>query len=111
MNERGLSSGIQLALLLPVAFGIFLGVLQWALMLWAEAGMRGVATEFAWQVASHRAAGHEQVKVEGVSNLDVDIRRGTHNALVTVRGDALRVLPFVDTHVVQSVQVPTERLS
>lgn len=111
MSERGISNGVQVALLLPLAFGIFLGVLQWALLLWAEAGLRGLAADLGWQAASHGAAGTEQVTVAGVSNLAVDVRRGPRLTVVTASGDAVRVLPFVDTRVMQSLEVPTERLS
>lgn len=111
MNERGLSGGVQLVLLLPLAFGIFLAVLQWALLLWAEAGARGVASDLAWQAASHQARGREQVVVAGVNNLSVDIHRSSTDAVVTVRGEAVRLLPFVDVGVHQSIRVPVERLS
>ncbi|MDO5066236.1 MAG: hypothetical protein Q4D96_03010 [Propionibacteriaceae bacterium] len=100
-----------MALLLPLAFGILLGVLQWALLLWAEAGLRGMASDLAWRTASHQASGRESVQVDGVSNLEVDVQRDSHIVRVTVSGEAVRLLPFVETRIVQSARVPTERLS
>ena len=45
--DRGLSGSVQLAVLLPFALGIFLLLLQWSLVTWAEATALAAAQEAA----------------------------------------------------------------
>lgn len=110
MAERGLSNGVQAALLLPLAFSVLLGLLQWSLLLWAEAGARGAAGDIAWDAASLGARGTRRVSVDGLTSPEVDVRQDGTHTVVTVSGEAIRVVPFVDVSVAQKVRVPTERL-
>ncbi len=110
MGERGLSSSVQVALLLPVAFTVLLGLLQWSFLLWAEAEARGIASNTAWDAASIGGRYEKAGNTAALRDVSVDVERGEQVTVAIVSGHALRLLPGIDLTVRQRAEVPSERV-
>ncbi|GAB3821661.1 hypothetical protein GCM10028820_30600 [Tessaracoccus terricola] len=117
-NERGLSSGVQVAVLFPVAFSVLLLALQWAFVSWADATALAAAQDGARAAAGFRgsAAAGDRVALDAADNgsltqLAVDVERGGAHTVVTVSGRAVSVVPGWAPLVTKSAEVPTERLT
>ncbi|MGO1383935.1 MAG: hypothetical protein ACTHWA_11705 [Arachnia sp.] len=117
-DQRGLSNGVQVTLLFPIAFGVLLLTLQWALMAWAGASALAAAQDGARTsaVISGTASAGESVAKQAASNgslenVEVDASRGAIRTTVTVRGTAPSLIPGLRPTVSKTAEVPTERLS
>ena len=105
-GERG-SASIQMVLLLPALFAVMFLGLQAALSYHARTIALAAATEGA------RAAGSYLADTGGdaLTGAVVTARRTATTATVTVRGDALSVLPGFTPGVAASASVAVERLT
>ena len=99
LAERGLSGSVQLALLLPFALGIFLLLLQWSLVTWAEATALAAAQETARAAAvidgseqEGRSAGSKAAGNGSLTGVTVAVDRGPERTTATVTGNAVVVL-------------------
>lgn len=117
-DERGLTGGVQVTLLLPFAFGILLLTFQWALMSWgsstalaaAQDGARAAAA--AGAVRSDGVAAASAASANGsLKDVSISVERGPLHTTVTVTGHANSVLPGWASAVQKSVRRPTERLT
>lgn len=117
-NERGLSSGVQVAVLFPVAFTVLLLALQWAFVSWAEATALAAAQDGARVAAGfqgssdsgHRAAG-QAADNGSLAGVAVTVDRGPASTTVTVSGTAVSVVPGWAPPVSRTAEFPTERLT
>lgn len=116
-DERGLSNSAQLTLLFPLAFVVFLAVLQWAMVSWAHASALAAAQDGAAVAAAFdgsQAAGHEAASLAAgngsMASFDIEVARGARHTVVTVRGTAHTLLPDLLGAVEETVTRPTERL-
>ena len=115
-GERGLSNSVQVAILLPLTLGIFLGLLQWSLNAWATATALASAQQAATvasAIGSSAEAGREaaaDVHSNGsLSEVEVAVTRGARETTATVSGRPPTVLwPSVVT---RTAVVATERLT
>lgn len=117
-NQRGLSSGVQVAVLFPVAFSVLLLALQWAFVSWADATALAAAQDGARVAAGFQgsaAAGNQMATAAAdngsLTTVDVDVERGAERTSVTVSGRAVSVVPGWAPLVTKSAEVPTERLT
>ncbi len=117
-NQRGLSNGVQLTLLFPLAFAVLLLSLQWALVAWAGASALAAAQDGARATAviNGSSAAGESVAREAATNgslenVQVLVSRGATRTTVTVRGNSPSLLPGVTPAVSKTAEVPTERLT
>lgn len=117
-DQRGLSSGVQLTLLFPLAFGVLLLTLQWAMVSWAESSALAAAQDGARVTAalSGSVTAGESVALGAASNgsledIRVTVTRGASSTTVTVTGSAPSLLPGYRPQVSRSSEVPTERLT
>ncbi len=117
-DQRGLSNGVQLTLLFPLAFGVLLLTLQWALLAWSDASALAAAQDGARAsaVINGSAAAGESVAREAadngsLENVEVLVSRGGTRTTVTVWGTAPTLLPGVRPAVSKTAEVPTERLT
>lgn len=117
-DQRGLSNGVQLTLLFPVAFAVLLLTLQWALVAWADASALAAAQDGARvsAVINGSSAAGESVAREAASNgslenIEVLVSKGTILTTVTVRGTSPSLFPGVRPAVHKTAEVPTERLT
>ncbi len=117
-DQRGLSNGLQLALLFPVAFGVLLLTLQWAMVAWADASALAAAQDGArvTAVLNGSVAAGESVALEAadngsLENIGVLVSRGATRTTVTVSGTSPSLLPGVRPAVSKTAHVPTERLT
>lgn len=115
-NERGMSGSVQVSLLLPVALGIFLLLLQWSLVAWADATALAAAQQGAASAAAlggDRLEGQaEAAAVAGngaLSGVTVRVERGSRQTRATVSGRAVSLI--WPREVSQTVVVTTERLT
>jgi Flp pilus assembly protein TadG len=120
-GERG-SASVQLAVLLPVMFGVMFLGLQAALVYHARTVAVAAATEGARAAAAeHGTAGDGATAAAGfladaggadvLEHATVSADRSTASATVTVTGAALTVLPGWHPHIEQSATLPTERIT
>ena len=117
-NERGLSGSVQVTLLLPLVFGIFLLALQWAMMSWAQATAHAAAQDAARAAAmagSSVTVGNTVAR-EATSNGSLEdvsstVHRGAAETSAVVTGKALVVVPFFPTDIHAEATAPTERLT
>lgn len=116
-DERGLSNSVQVTVLFPLAFIVFLAVVQWALVSWANASALAAAQDGAAVAAAFdgsEASGHETAALAAdngsMASFSVDVERGPQHTTVTVRGVAHTLLPDLLGTVEKSVTRPTERL-
>ncbi|MFT3886721.1 MAG: hypothetical protein QM713_00950 [Arachnia sp.] len=98
-SERGLSGSVQLALLLPLALGVFFLLLQWSFTSWAEATALAAAQESAavaaaldGSEAAGRKAGAEAADTGALSRVTVTVDRGPRHTTATVTGRPVFVL-------------------
>lgn len=117
-SERGLSTGVQVALLFPLAFGVLLLALQWAMLSWAEATALAAAQDGARVAAGFNGSpGHGSTTAASaadngsLSDVQVAVERGPARTTVTVTGSAVSVLPGLVPQVSKSAELPTERLT
>ena len=115
-NERGVSNSLQFVLLLPLAFGVFLLVLQWGLVFWADATALAAAQEGAavaavldGSVADGNDAALEAAGNGSLSGVMVEIERGARETTATVTGEAVSVL--WPRSITKTVVVITERIT
>lgn len=115
-DERGLSNSVQAALLFPVGLGIFLALLQWGLVAWAEssamsAAQQGaaVAARYGSTVGEGRASALTAADNGSLSAVSVEVHRGARQTTATVQGRAVTVLWPRD--VAKTVVVATERVT
>jgi Flp pilus assembly protein TadG len=120
-GERG-SASVQLAVLLPVMFGVMFLGLQAALVYHARTVAVAAATEGARAAAAeHGTAGDGATAAAGfladaggadvLERSAVTANRAAGAATVTVTGTALTVLPGWHPHIEQSATLPTERIT
>ncbi len=114
--DRGLSGSVQLAVLLPFALGIFLLLLQWSLVTWAEATALAAAQEAARTTAVHdgsegagRGAGADVAGNGSLTGVHVVVDRGPRRTTATVTGTAVVVL--WPRAVSQTASAATERVT
>lgn len=117
-DQRGLSNGVQLTLLFPVAFGVLLLTLQWALLAWSDASALAAAQDGArvsallnGSVAAGESVAREAAANGSLENIEVIVLRDATRTTVTVRGTSPSLLPGVTNAVHKTVDVPTERLT
>lgn len=117
-NERGLSGSVQLSLLLPLAIGVFLLALQWAMVSWATTTAHAAAQDAARAAAAHDASASDgrRVAIEAAENgslsgVTATVDRAAFTTTATVRGQALTVVPLFPTTIEATANVPTERLT
>ncbi|GAA4901964.1 hypothetical protein GCM10025789_20750 [Tessaracoccus lubricantis] len=115
-DERGLSNSIQTTLLFPLGLALFLGLLQWALVSWAQATAIAAAQQGASVAAVHGATAGEgrHAALEAAANgsmtgVAVAVERGAAHTTATVTGRAVVVV--WPREVSGSVMVPTERVT
>lgn len=115
-DERGMSSSVQAALLLPLAIGLLVGLVQWALVAWAEstalaAAQQGAAVAAA-EGSSEGAGEAAALEVAGngsLSGATATVRDGGRHTTATVTGRAVVVLwPF---EVSKTMVATTERVT
>jgi len=115
-SQRGLSGSVQVTLLLPVALGIFLLLLQWSLVSWADATALAAAQQGA-AVSARLDGSEEQGAAEArevagngaLGPVSVAVDRGPFSTSVTVKGPARAIL--WGRSVSRTVTVPTERIT
>lgn len=115
-DERGLSNSVQVAVLFPLGLGVFLALLQWALIVWAESSAIAAAQQgasVAAQLGSTEAEGR-QAALEAADNgslheVSATIERGPRVTSATVTGRAVVVL--WPREVSKTVILTTERVS
>ena len=116
-NERGLSNGVQLTLLFPLAFSVLLLTLQWALTSWASATALAAAQDGARQGAMHPDFNSvQEIATTSAGNgsltgLSVEITIGSRHTQVTVTGNAVSVIPGWQTQVSETASRPAERVT
>lgn len=115
-NQRGMSESVQLAVLFPLLFGIFLLLLQWAFVAWAESTALAAAQESAAAAALYgageadgRAAAQRVLDNGAVGSPSISIDRGVTQTQAVVRGTAALVLfPY---EIVAEAAAPVERVT
>ncbi|MDO5736305.1 MAG: pilus assembly protein [Propionibacteriaceae bacterium] len=117
-DQRGLNNGVQYALLFPVALGILLLTLQWAMVSWADSTALAAAQDGARvaALANGSAVAGESIALDAAQNgslngVAVAITRGATRTSVTVTGSATSVLPGFAPQVSKTAEVATERLT
>lgn len=117
-DDRGLSNSVQLSLLFPLAFGVLLLTMQWAMVAWADATALAAAQDAARHAAARggTAAAGQRVGTAAAANgsmehVRVAVERGALRTSVSVTGSAQSVIPGFSPSIVKTVDVPTERLT
>lgn len=117
-DQRGISNGVQVTLLFPVAFGVLLLTLQWAMISWAHATALAAAQDGArvaavlhGSAAAGESAAREATENGALGHVSVVVLRGSTRTSVTLTGSAMSVLPGYTPTVVTTAEVPTERLT
>jgi len=115
-DERGLSTSVQAALLFPFALGLFLALLQWGLVAWAESSALAAAQQGASVAARLDAAAVEgHAAALGVADngsltsVTAHVERGARETRATVTGRAVVVL--WPREVSKTIVVNTERVT
>lgn len=109
---------MQVTLLFPVAFGILLLTLQWAMVSWAGATALAAAQDGARAAAllnGSETVG-ESLAREATANgsldgVEVGISRGAVRTTATVTGTAPSVLPGYTPAIRKTAEAPTQRLT
>lgn len=117
-GDRGLSGGVQLTLLFPLAFTMLMLTLQWGLSAWADAtalaaaqdGAR-VAAALGGNVDGGLTTARQAAANGALTDVNVEVERGMRHTTVTVMGRALAVIPGWNPEVNKTVRTPTERLT
>ncbi|MDO5677389.1 MAG: TadE/TadG family type IV pilus assembly protein [Propionibacteriaceae bacterium] len=114
--ERGLSNSVQAAVLFPLGLAIFLGLVQWALVAWAEstavaAAQQGaaVAARFEASGADGQAAALSAAGNGSLESVTVQVSRGASQTTATVSGRCVVVLWPME--ISKTVVVSTERVT
>lgn len=117
-GQRGLSSSVQVTLLFPLAFGVLLLALQWALVSWAQATALAAAQDGARIVSGVHGTpdGGTTAAVDAASNGSMSgvgavVTRTATDAAVTVNGQALSVVPGWSPRISQTATRPVERVT
>ena len=117
-DERGLSGSVQVTLLLPLVFGIFMLTLQWAMTFWAQTTAHAAAEDAARAAAAYGGTEDDglQAASEGTGNGSLqDVSATVHRRATTtsaaVSGRALTVVPFFPTQIHAEATAPTERIT
>ncbi|MCG6566484.1 TadE/TadG family type IV pilus assembly protein [Tessaracoccus sp. ZS01] len=115
-DERGLSNSVQAALLLPVGLGLFLALLQWAMVSWAEGSAIAAAQQGASVAAVEgatagegRAAALQAASNGSLTGIAAEVTRGARLTTATVTGRAVVVVWPRD--ISRTVVVTTERVT
>ncbi|MBB1509216.1 TadE/TadG family type IV pilus assembly protein [Tessaracoccus sp. MC1756] len=115
-DERGLSNSVQAALLFPVGLGLFLALLQWAMVSWAEGSAIAAAQQGASVAAVEgntagegRAAALQAAANGSLTGVTADVTRGARLTTATVTGRAVVVVWPRD--ISRTVVVTTERVT
>ncbi|MHA7860523.1 TadE/TadG family type IV pilus assembly protein [Tessaracoccus sp. Y36] len=115
-DERGLSNSVQAALLLPVGLGLFLALLQWAMVSWAEGSAIAAAQQGASVAAVEgatagegRAAALQAASNGSLTGIAAEVTRGARLTTATVTGRAVVVVWPWD--ISRTVVVTTERVT
>ncbi len=118
LDQRGLSNGAQLTLLFPLAFGILLLTLQWAMVSWADASALAAAQDGARVAAAvngsasaGESAARDAANNGSLASVSVEVHRNATRTAVTVSASAPSVIPGFHPVVRKSAEVPTERLT
>lgn len=117
-DERGLSGGVQLTLLFPLAFVVLLLGLQWALSSWAEAtalaaaqdGARAVAG-FGGDTSQARQVAQSAAQNGSLNDVTVEVSRDATRVVVVVEGNPISVVPGWTPTITRSAHAPVERIT
>ena len=111
-----MSGSVQAAILLPVALGIFLLLVQWSMLAWADAVALAAAEHGAAVTAVQggtesdgRRAAQDAAGGGALADVRVAVSRGPGSSTVTVSGASNAVL--WPGRVSRTVVVPNERLT
>lgn len=111
-----MSGSVQVAVLLPVAIGVFLLLLQWSLVAWADATALAAAQQGAAvtsRLDGDRSAGISEAAAAAdngsLNEVTVSVHRGAGRTTATVSGRAISLL--WPREVSRTVVVPNERLT
>lgn len=118
MRERGLSNGVQFALIFPAVLALFFVALQWAMFAWASTIALAAAQDGAREAAAYsateadgRAAASKTLTSDVLQDPSVTVNRGARTTTVSVSGHAISVFGFDFLNINKTVTVQTERLS
>lgn len=117
-TQRGLSTSVQAALILPAIFSLLLLGLQWALYSWASSTALGAAQEGARSAAAYQATiqdglhtANAAINRQALLEAQVSGKRTGSTVTVVVTGRSLSVLPYLSAAITKSVQLPVERIT
>lgn len=117
-RQRGLSNGVQFALIFPGVLAMFFFGLQWSMHAWASSIALASAQDGARAAAAYdgtEADGSEAAAKAITGDILQDpvvvVDRGATTTTVTVTGSALSIFGLPFPTVEKSVAVPTERLT
>ena len=115
-DERGLSNSVQAALLFPLGLMLLLGLMQWALVAWADSSAMAAAQQGAAVAARYgstagegRSAALAAADNGSLQAVSADGRRGPRETTATVRGRAVVVL--WPREITKTVVLPSERVT
>ena len=116
MDQRGMSGSVQTVIVLPVALGLFLLLLQWSLVGWADATALAAAQQGAAvgapvgaSVADVEAAAGAVADNGSLTDVQVTVSQTSTEVVTVVSGRAVTVL--WPRRVESTVMVPRERLT
>lgn len=117
-RQRGLSNGVQFALIFPGVLALFFLGLQWSMHAWASSialasaqdGARAAAA-FDGSEAAGLDAAAQAIKGDVLQDPQVQVERNPTTTTVTVTGTALSFFGLDIFGVEKMVSVPTERLT
>lgn len=111
-----MSGSVQAALLLPVALGLFMLLVQWSLVVWAESVALAAAEHGAAACAlsgggteAGRSAALRAADGAALTEVEVLVTRNADSSQVTVSGRATALLWRGE--VTKTVSMPNERLT
>lgn len=115
-DERGLSNSVQAAVLFPLGLALLLGLVQWALVTWAESSAMSAAQQGASVAAQEGStAGEGQAAAltaadnGSLTAVSSQVSRGPRETTATVSGRAVVVL--WPREITKTVVVSTERVT
>lgn len=110
-----MSESVQLAVLFPLIIGIFLLLLQWALVTWARSTALSAAQESAAAAAlvggseAEGAAAGRAALNASLARVSVSVDRGGRLTTAVVRGNGVSILWRYQ--VVETASAPTQRVT
>lgn len=117
-DERGLNNSVSIVLLLPLVLSLLFLGMQWAMVAWANASAHAAAQEGARAAAAFgaTASAGESTAARAINDAaligaSVEASRGATTATVSVRGQAVRLVPGFPVEVDVTSTVPVERLT